>query len=383
MAQPVRRIGGRSRRAADGIARRTADVLVLGGGPAGAAFATLAARGGASVVLVERRGYDDPRPGEHLSGRVRGALDALGVTAPDTGAFVTSSPGIVSLWSGGPPLTKPYVGASPPALRVVRNRFDRLLFEAATTAGVAAFAPARALRFTRERGRAWRVRIELDGTGVDVSASLIVDASGRASAFARTRGAGRINRGDLFAIVGWLTQAEPSRPNAGMLIVEAAPLGWWSASMTGDGALVASLYTSAAMMKAERASADAWWERALGGAPYVGELIGRSGAVVDERRVYPAFPSIARRMHGPGWIAIGEAAVAFDPLCGQGVAYALESAFRAYEAVSIDGDWSALARIYQEVLTFRFEEHLAKRAEVYEEAGDILSEMFFEASTSP
>ena len=96
---------------------------------AGAAFAIRAARAGASVVLVERRGFDEMRPGEHLSGHVRGALDALQIPARDFAGIVTSSPGIVSLWTGGAPLTKPYAATGgAPALRVVRHRFDALLF---------------------------------------------------------------------------------------------------------------------------------------------------------------------------------------------------------------------------------------------------------------
>ena len=55
------------------------DFLVIGGGPAGCAFAILAARAGASVVLVERDDYRQVRPGEHLAGRVRPMLDALHV----------------------------------------------------------------------------------------------------------------------------------------------------------------------------------------------------------------------------------------------------------------------------------------------------------------
>ena len=68
-----------------------ADFLVLGGGPAGSAFAILAARAGASVALIERRGYDKPRPGEHLDGSVRGALDALKVSAAGAAGVATSS----------------------------------------------------------------------------------------------------------------------------------------------------------------------------------------------------------------------------------------------------------------------------------------------------
>lgn len=335
-------------------------------------------------MLVERRGFDDLRPGEHLSGRMRGALDALQIPARDFADIVTSSPGIVSLWTGGPPLTKPYAATGgAPALRVVRHRFDALLFDAAAAAGAVTFLPGAVLRARRQRGKGWRAELNVGGDRIAVSARVIIDASGRAAVFGRKHGAKRINHGDLFAIVAWLRKAEPDRPNAGMLTVESTPLGWWSASATCDDMLVVSLFTSAAMMKSQRASAHEWWDLALAGAPYIGHIMKKSGAVLSHRRIFPSFPSRSSRMHGAGWIAVGEAAAAFDPLCGQGVAYAIESAFRAFEVVSRETDWSSLGVLYQDVMTARFEDHLALRAEVYEEATDILPSAFFRNAVLP
>jgi 2-polyprenyl-6-methoxyphenol hydroxylase-like FAD-dependent oxidoreductase len=335
-------------------------------------------------VLVERRGFDEMRPGEHLSGHVRGALDALQIPARDFAGIVTSSPGIVSLWTGGPPLTKPYAATGgAPALRVVRHRFDALLFDAAAAAGAVTFLPGTVLRARRQRGKGWRAELNVDGDRIVISARIIVDASGRAAVFARKHRAKRINHGDLFAIVAWLRKAEPDRPNAGMLTVESTPLGWWSACGTCDDMLVVSLFTSAAMMKSQQASAHDWWDVALAGAPYVGHIMKKSGAIISHRRIFPSFPSRSSRMHGAGWIAVGEAAAAFDPLCGQGVAYAMESAFRAFEAVSLETDWSSLGVMYQDAMNARFEDHLALRVEVYEEATDVLRSAFFRNAVIP
>jgi 2-polyprenyl-6-methoxyphenol hydroxylase-like FAD-dependent oxidoreductase len=79
-------------------------------------------------------------------------------------------------------------------------------------------------------------------------------------------------------------------------------------------------------------------------------------------------------MHGHGWIAVGDAAAAFDPLCGQGVELALESAFRAFEATSAGS--ARLAPLYQSAITDRYRRHLMRRAEVYDEAADSLSTAF-------
>jgi flavin-dependent dehydrogenase len=360
------------------------DFLVLGGGPAGSAFAILAARTGASVILVERRGYGEPRPGEHIAARVRGALNALRLPPRLTRGVVTPSGGIVSLWRNGPPLTKSYrMDGGAPALRVVRHRFDALLFETAAQAGAATFAPARIGRPDRGRDGVWRVEI---GSGssqtIAISARNIVDATGRAASFSRRHGADRVCQGDLVAIVVWFTKSVPAGPTGGMLIVESSPSGWWAASACDD-IVVLSLFTSATIMRNSAASLASFWDRALASAPYVGRLLAITGAALSRRRAFAAMPARSTRMHGPGWIAIGETAVAFDPLCGQGVAYALESAFRACEAACADLDWDEIGPLYQDALVSRFEEHLVRRQEVYLEAADVLSDSFFSHAVYP
>jgi flavin-dependent dehydrogenase len=86
---------------------------------------------------------------------------------------------------------------------------------------------------------------------------------------------------------------------------------------------------------------------------------------------------------GDGWIAIGDAAVAFDPIGGQGVAFAIDTAFRAFEAASIDPSWNKLGADYRDALIDRFDRHLHGRARVYEEAAGVLSEPFVRYAVLP
>jgi hypothetical protein len=58
------------------------------------------------------------------------------------------------------------------------------------------------------------------------------------------------------------------------------------------------------------------------------------------------------------------------------VELALESAFRAFEAMSADDDSEKLGSIYQSAITDRYRRHLMRRAEVYAEAADSLSTTF-------
>jgi hypothetical protein len=59
------------------------------------------------------------------------------------------------------------------------------------------------------------------------------------------------------------------------------------------------------------------------------EIDGLTGPVSE----FPAYPRILPTLCGPGWLACGTAAVAFDPLCGEGAANAAREAMLASAAV--------------------------------------------------
>ena len=358
------------------------DFLVIGGGPAGCAFAMLAARAGASVALVERDDYRQVRPGEHLAGRVRPMLDAWQVPRDGASGFAALSPGILSTWSSDESAMKCY-GATGQAsgLCVIRHRFDELLCRSAAEAGATVVPCGKPVRVERLPSRMWEVTIaDAGGRTQRIVAGSIVDASGRSASLARGQGARRINHGDLMAIVRWFDISDPPPRGGEMLTVESSPFGWWSLSVVADRTLVATLYTSMSMAKAARAAPEVWFERALGATRRIARIVSACRPTLRATRVCRACPSRSSRLVGDGWIAIGDAAIAFDPLAGQGVALALETAFRAFEASMVDPSWSLLGADYRDALLSRFDVHLAGRARVYEEAGAVLPRSFFRSA---
>jgi hypothetical protein len=76
------------------------------------------------------------------------------------------------------------------------------------------------------------------------------------------------------------------------------------------------------------------WLIAVGSAPET--LLAQSRLVADEvrgmgqqRAEFPAYPRIADPLCGPGWLACGTAAMAFDPICGDGTGNAVREAILA------------------------------------------------------
>jgi flavin-dependent dehydrogenase len=263
---------------------------------------------------------------------------------------------------------------------VLRHQFDELLCRSAREAGVAV-SRGKPVRVERLRAREWSVTIaDAEGRRHAVVARSLVDSSGRNACIARRLGSHRVNHGDLTAIVRWFDVADLPQRAATMLTVESSPYGWWSLSAVADRTLVVTLYTSMRMVKAAGATPEVWWAEALGATRRTARVLHECRPAARATRVYRACPSRSSRLWGDGWIAIGDAAIAFDPLAGQGVTFALESAFRAFEAATVDPSWRLLGADYRDALLSRFNTHLDARARVYEQAGGVLPPSFLRSA---
>jgi flavin-dependent dehydrogenase len=344
------------------------DICVLGGGPAGSAFATLMARQGARVALVEKSAFETFRPGEHLPPRARGALGALGCEPELFGRIWIESPGILSRWAAQIPVFKPYV-RHPEGLGInlSRRQFDAALFGEAARAGVVTHERSSLAEAAWTKNR-WAISLHTPDGPHAITAPLVADASGRNSIFARRQGTGWRAFGDLIAAAGRLTPARAGPADNLSLHVEACEHGWWSLVPTPEGEIVATFYGHAATKRALGLDEYQWWRWGLECAPGIHQRLQRTAERLDQVLIYPAFPRLLSRMHGTGWFAIGDAAAAHDPLSGQGIVYALESAFRAVEMVTASLPLDRLGPIYREAIAERFARHLMNRRKAYAEA---------------
>src|SRR5207244_9602005 len=96
--------------------------------------------------------------------------------------------------------------------------------------------------------------------------------------------------------------------------------------------------------------------------------VSRSGSrpATDGIRRIDASACIVSQAAGEGWIAVGDAASAFDPIASQGLFNALSSALVAAGALmSADQLSLAAARLYSDAVTATFLASEADRVDVY------------------
>jgi hypothetical protein len=107
----------------------------------------------------------------------------------------------------------------------------------------------------------------------------------------------------------------------------------------------------------------------LGTSRHVARLI----ASLDEASAsFETSPRILSQMQGPDWLACGSAAIAFDPICGDGTAQAMREAIMASAVIggTRDGmDATALRTHFESMMIGAMRRHLRLCAQFYENGG--------------
>lgn len=158
----------------------TWDALIVGGGPAGATAATLLARRGVRVALVEKA--DFPRRkvcGEYISGTTWPILGELGV-APELARRAGLPVQRVGFFARGvrvdAPMPAPFA-AEPRGRAIGREILDAALLDAARRAGATILQPATLQTLEREAG-SYLAAIDCAGAREELRATRVIAANG-------------------------------------------------------------------------------------------------------------------------------------------------------------------------------------------------------------
>jgi len=306
-----------------------ADVVIVGGGPAGSA-AGIRLRQHApalKVVLIEAAaGYEDWRLGETLPPLARPILEELGVWEAFEAQGHAKAHGTLAAW-GSPIAQEQDFLLSPHShgWHLDRAAFDSMLAAEAEKQGVRRIA-ARAIEAKRESGT-WRLELAQGGKQ---RARFLVDATGSAATFARRLGARFVAADRLTAYVQVYEDPPGSDPRS---LVEAFENGWWyTAGLPKELRVVACMTDSDLGQNLGLGESESWSQKLektslvkerLQGAEKQGKLLVRAAS---SRRLEPAT--------GVAWLATGDAATVFDPLSASGITKALRGGIFAAYAIS-------------------------------------------------
>jgi menaquinone-9 beta-reductase len=315
------------------------DVVIAGGGPAGATLAILLGRAGLRVDVYDAHRFPRDKPcGEGIMPGGVAVLGRLGLRGAVGGRALSA----VRYHGFGLTAAAPFATRGHPettALAQRRLRLDEVLIGAArATPGVRIYEDAAAEGVEIENGRAVGLRV----AGELRRAALVVGADGLESPVRRSLGLDVPPGGPVRSGVRMHYRLAPGRTLAGNLeIFVGRGYELYAAPLPDGELLVAGLAEEGALGGSARAALDRWtascpflWDVLDGAAP----LTAPAGRARVARR--------ARAGFAPGAVLLGDAARASDPLTAGGISHALATAERLAAFVPrylAEGD-GALAR---------------------------------------
>ncbi len=320
------------------------DVAIAGGGPAGCAAAlTLLRYSSLRVAVIERSDYGGWRVGETLSPGVRPLLRYLDAESIIEGDGHLTNYGTAASWGSEDTVSRDFLFvAAGEGRHLDRARFDRALAE-----------------LVEERGGTLMTGCTYETAGVD--ARFVIDASGRHAAFARARGARVVAHDNLTGVVA-IVASEPGYD--GGTLVEAAPDGWWYSARLPENRAVVAFMSDADIIREQKLHETAELLRLLETSRATRSRIG-DAQILQGPTVCPAQSQILDKPYGDGWIAAGEAAIAFDPLSSMGIGYAISSGIEAARVAASSLNGGDGAPGYAADVAAHFQSYLARKREYY------------------
>jgi halogenation protein CepH len=331
------------------------DVVVVGGGPAGATAAAIVAMRGHRVLLVEKQQFPRYQIGESLlPSTVHGVCRILGVADEVSRAGFTLKRGGTFRWGSSPEPWQFAFAMSPRlpeptalAYQVERSRFDAILLRNAARKGVDVREGCQVTGVIADGERVRGIRYTSSGgTEHEARAAYVVDASGNTSRIHGQVGGKRVYS-DFFrniAVFGYFAGGHRlPAPNQGNIFCAAFDDGWlWYIPLRDDLTSVGAVVGRDNLTAIQRDARGAW-RHLIGSCPEVSALLSgvrpATEPPYDQVRVRKDYSYWKASFWAPGMVLTGDAACFVDPVLSSGVHLATYGALLAARSINscLDG----------------------------------------------
>jgi len=331
------------------------DVVVIGGGPSGATTATLVARAGFRVQLLERERFPRYHIGESLIPETFWVLDRLGMLPKLRGSRFVEKHSVQFVTEHGK-LSEPFYFAdykpheSSQTWQVTRAEFDQAMLDNAREHGVDVHEGVRVLDVLFEGTRAVGVRT-VDEAGVEreIRCSVVVDAAGQSCLIQDRLGLREwdpvLKKAAIWTYWKGARRDRGRDEGATLVMQTAGKIGWfWYIPLQDDVVSVGvvapfdHLFKNRDSKDLEKIYFDGV-DRCPGVQPRIA-----AAERVGPFRAAKEYSHRSKQVAGDGWVLVGDAFGFLDPLYSSGILLALISGARAADAIAAGlarGDTSA------------------------------------------
>jgi flavin-dependent dehydrogenase len=321
----------------------SADVVVIGGGPAGSTVSTLLAQHGRTVQLFERDRFPRFHIGESLIPETYWVFRRLGMLDKMRASPFVKKHSVQFINAQGKESAPFYFHDNKPhecsqTWQVIRSEFDVLMLDNAHEHGVVVHQPARVLEVLFDGGRAVGVRVQGEDGGVrEVRARVVVDASGQ-SALLQNRFKLRLWDPVLDKGAVWTywrgAYRDTGRDEGATLVIQTTNRkGWWWYIPQHDDTVSVGVVAPFDYLFKGRGSHEQVYDEEVRACPAVGKRL--EGATrATGYFATKDYSYRAKQVAGDGWVLVGDAFGFLDPLYSSGVLLALKSGEMAADAIA-------------------------------------------------
>lgn len=317
---------------------RSCDVMVIGGGPGGAATAAFLAMAGIDTVLVEKDRHPRFHIGESLLPHTLPILEELGVldrvdkigVFKGGAEFVNHDGTQDAVFSFDRALLK---GPSH-AYQVRRSEFDHLLFQRAGECGAVTLEETEASILSFEDDAALVRTVSAEGETTDWQTRFLVDASGRSTITSKLLEQKRPDPHNTSAAIFGHFRGVPRHDGVrgGNIRIHLTNPGWmWQIPLRDDITSI-GFVAPGAYLKDRTGTIEQVFNQHCARHAHLSDLI--AGAIRDEPlRATGNFSYRSTDATGPRHIKVGDAYGFIDPVFSTGVHLALNSAREAAQTI--------------------------------------------------
>ncbi|BDS09936.1 NAD(P)/FAD-dependent oxidoreductase [Aureispira anguillae] len=345
-------------------------IAIIGGGPAGSSCALALARLGIKeVVIIESGAHDQFKIGESIPPESKTILRHLGIWNAFKAEKHDPCYGSCSYWGDNKRgyndfLLSPYGHG----WHLDRSRFDRFLFREAQKAGTHCLLNTQYKRASKLTTGGFELVLQDSNSKEQIiQAQLVVDATGSRSLFALQQGSKKIHTEPLICLAARFEFDPIHTPISKLTQIEASEYGWWYAARLPQHQFLVGLYTDAITIKQRKLQQVETWQKLLDQLPVISQSTRKMQLKKETFKGFPAPSFCLDKMVGRHWIAIGDAATAYDPITSQGIMKSMSNGIAAAQTLQqkITQPKSRFIN-FQSITKERYKQYLAMRQHFYQ-----------------
>lgn len=319
-------------------------VIIIGGGVAGIATALTLATRGIESLIIEASDEITTKVGETLPPNVLPLLKIFGLDKCLKEPDHLVCHGNQYMWGGDNIQEKLFIFQTHGnGWHLNRLNFEKYLYQLSLDLGVEWLIGCKLLKVEEDIDGNWQLSVNCQGkqqiwryaereqSGIS---PFLVDATGRIAKLAQCLGVKREQYNRLIGLA-YSFKLQKNHAIARYTYIEAVENGWWYAAVLPGNNLMTVFLTDADLLDKAMLNIN-FYQEVLTKTHFIGALV-KDYLISDSDNkitIRTASSSHLRQIFGKNWLAVGDAAFAYDPISSYGIASALGGGFYAGNAIA-------------------------------------------------